>query len=334
MCQVLAIGARPAKPHGFQRRCAARLGRAGRPSLVLAGTYHRDVTSGEVRRWIGPVDGDQLRPLRLGLSLLGLLFLLASFIPNHGFDLYAYWVVHVDPYAPVIDDINGYGAFRYAPPIAMLMAPLGLLPWPAVVVGWLALQLAALWYIGRGWALALVVFPPVWLDIVYGNINILLAAMIVASFRQPAVWSFGLLTKVTPGVGLIWLAVRREWRALVVTIGVTAALSAAAVAIMGTGPWTDWAEIVLNRSGVSIPPDALPIPLLPRLVVAVAIIAWAAHTGRRWLVPIAVVCAMPLLWAIAFAPLVACWALVPPATAARIHDAIAGWSLRETATRR
>jgi hypothetical protein len=271
--------------------------------------------------------------LRYGLSLLGLVFLLASFIPNHGFDLYAYWVVHVDPYAPVIDDINGYGAFRYAPPIAMLMAPLGLLPWPAVVVGWLALQLAALWYIGRGWALALIVFPPVWLDIVYGNINILLAAMIVAGFRQPAVWSFALLTKVTPGVGLIWFAVRREWPALVAALVATAALATVSVAIMGIGPWTEWTEIVLRRGAVSIPPDALPIPLLPRLVGAVAIIVWAALTDRRWLVPVGVVLAMPLLWIIAFAPLVACWALVPPATAARIHDAIAGWSVRDTGSR-
>jgi len=260
--------------------------------------------------------------------LLGLLFLAASFIPNHGFDLYAYWVVHVDPYAPVIDDANGYGAFRYAPPLAMLMAPLGALPWPVVVAGWLALQLAALWYIGRGWALALIVFPPVWLDIVYGNINILLAAMIVAGFRQPAVWCFALLTKVTPGVGLLWFAVRREWRALAGAVLATAVLVVASVVIMGPGPWEAWFAIALNRSGVAIPPDALPIPLLPRLALAAAIIAWAAYTDRRWLVPVGVTLAMPLLWVIGFAPLVACWALVPSATASRIRAAIVDWSLR------
>jgi hypothetical protein len=285
------------------------------------------------QRSIAPVDRDELRPIRLGLSVLGVVFLVASFIPNHGFDLYAYWVVHIDPYAPVIDDANGFGAFRYAPPLAMLMAPLGLLPWPVVIAGWLALQLAALWYIGRAWALALVVFPPVWLDIVYGNINILLAAMIVAGFRQPAVWSFALLTKVTPGVGLIWFLVRREWRALVTVAVVTGALCLASVAIMGTGPWSEWFAIVLNRSGVAIPSDAVPIPFLPRAVAAAVIVAWAAHTDRRWLVPVGVTLAMPLLWAIAFAPLVACWALVPPATAARIRGAIVGWSLRGQAPR-
>ena len=280
------------------------------------------------KRWIAPVDGDQLRPLRLAFSLLGLVFLVASFIPLHGFDLYAYWVVDGDPYSRATDAVNASGSFWYAPPLAILMAPLGSLPWEAVVVGWLALQLAALWFIGRRWALALIVFPPVWLDIVYGNINILLAAMIVAGFRQPAVWSFALLTKVTPAVGLVWFAVRREWRVLVQLAAATAVLAAASVAIMGTGPWSEWVAILTDAGGTSIPSDALPIPLLPRLLMAVAIVAWGGYTDRRWLVPVGVTLAMPLLWAIAFAPLVACWALVPSATASRIHDAIAGWSSR------
>jgi hypothetical protein len=277
---------------------------------------------------MAPPAADALRPLRLGLSLLGLLFLVASFIPNHGFDLYAYWIVHIDPYAPIADDAYGYGAFRYAPPIAMLMTPFGLLPWEALVAGWLALQLAALWYIGRAWALALVVFPPVWLDIVYGNINILLAAMIVAGFKQPAVWSFGLLTKVTPGVGLLWFLVRREWRALAVVALVTAALCAVSVLVMGIGAWEKWLGVVFSRSGVAIPPDALPIPFLPRAVVAALVVAWAAYTDRKWLVPVGVVLAMPLLWWIAFAPLIACWALVPDSVAERIRESVGGWTFR------
>jgi hypothetical protein len=284
-----------------------------------------------VQRWISPIEGDDLRPLRLGLSLVGLLFLVASFIPNHGFDLYAYWMIGTDPYARATDAVNASGSFWYPPPLAMLMAPLGWLPWEAVVIGWFGLQLAALWFIGRSWALALIVFPPVWLDIVYGNINIFLAAMIVAGFRQPVVWSFALLTKVTPAVGLLWFAVRREWRALAHTAAATTVLGAVSVAVLGTEPWADWMAIVTAAGGASIPLDALPIPLLPRLALAAAVIAWAARTDRRWLVPAGVTLAMPLLWPIAFAPLIACWALISPAAALRIHDAIVGWSLRERA---
>ena len=45
-----------------------------------------------------------------------------------------------------------------------------------------------------------------------GNIHLLLGAVIVAGFRWPWLWALPLLTKVTPGVGLLWFALRREWR--------------------------------------------------------------------------------------------------------------------------
>ena len=114
-----------------------------------------------------------------------------------------------------------------------LFAPLGVLPWEVAVALWLGLQLAALWYIGREWALALIVFPPVWLDLVYGNINILIAAAVVAGYRYPAAWAFPLLTKVTPGVGALWFLGRREWRSLAIAVGVTALIAAASVLILG-----------------------------------------------------------------------------------------------------
>ncbi len=44
-------------------------------------------------------------------------------------------------------------------------------------------------------------------------------------FRYPAAWSLILLTKITPGIGLLWFAVRREWRALAIALGATAAIA-------------------------------------------------------------------------------------------------------------
>lgn len=246
-------------------------------------------------------DGQRL--LLYGLSALGLVFLTATFIPPHGYDLISYWLVNVD-YANVTD-LSGQGPFRYAPPIALAMTPLRSLPWEALVVLWLALQLAALWYIGGRWTLALIIFPPVWLDLVYGNINIMLAAVIVAGFRYPAVWSFALLTKVTPGVGLVWFAVRREWRSLALAIGATAAIIGVSIVIQGVGAWQVWLRFLTTSSAMPLPGDALPIPLLPRLIVATLIVALGGLTDRRWLVPVGVVVAMPTLWVIAFAPLVA-----------------------------
>ena len=73
-----------------------------------------------------------------------------------------------------------------------------------------------------GWRSALLVlaFPPVALELYHGNIHLLMAAAIVLGFRYPIGWSFLLLTKVTPGVGLVWFAVRREWRPLIIALGV------------------------------------------------------------------------------------------------------------------
>ena len=253
-----------------------------------------------------------LRPLRIPLSILGAFFVAASFIPglakSHGYDLTSYWLVNVD-YTNVAD-LSGQGPFRYAPAVALVMSPLRLLPWEGLVALWLLLQLASLWYIGRSWFLALVLFPPVWLDIVYGNINIFLGAMIVAGFRYPAVWAFALLTKVTPGVGIVWFAARREWRSLAIALGATAAIVLLSVVAQGVQLWADWIGFLRASSAMPLPFDALAIPVLPRAIVAALVAAWAGLTDRRWALPIAVTLAMPTLWVVSLAPLVAIVGLV------------------------
>lgn len=244
------------------------------------------------------------RPLLVPLSALGLLAIVGSFVAarSHGYDLFAYWIVNpADPYTAHRWE---QGGFNYAPPIALLLAPLGLLSWEAAEVVWLGLQLVALWYIGRRWFLVLVLFPPVWLDIVYGNINIFLAAMIVAGLRYPVVWAFGTLTKVTPGLGMAWFAVRREWRSLAIAIGVTGVIVFVSIVYQGPLVWADWLY-VLSQSG-NIPTEtSLPIPVALRAVLALVLIAWGARQDRRWTIPVAITLAMPTLWLIALTPLVA-----------------------------
>ena len=243
--------------------------------------------------------------LWLGLSALGLAFLIATILPPNGYDAYAYWVVDPrDPYAGVGVDLEGkdQGAFRYAP--VMALPPFELLPWPVFRYGWMTLQLVALWYVGRRWALALLLFTPVWLDLVYGNINILLAATVVAGFRHPWVWSFALLTKVTPGIGVLWFAVRREWRNLGLVVGAVVVLGVVSVPFVGIDLWRDWVLVLNSSAGMQSPGGTLPIPVLPRLVLAAIVVTWGALTDRKWTVAVAVTIAMPTLWPIAFAPLV------------------------------
>ena len=265
---------------------------------VRSDTLRADDLADRLRR-------DPGRILHLGLSVLGLAFLIGTVIPPNGYDALAYWLVDpLDPYARVGVDLEGKdeGAFRYAP--VMALPPFELLPWPVFRYSWMALQLAALWYVGRRWALALIVFTPVWLDLVYGNINILLAAAIVASFRHSWTWAFPLLTKVTPGVGILWYLVRRESRNLAVAVAATLLLAVASVPLVGVDVWRDWIGVLTSSSGMAPPSGALPIPLVPRLLVAAALVAWGALRDRRWVVPVAATVAMPTLWPIAFAPLI------------------------------
>lgn len=249
--------------------------------------------------------GRDLGFLRLPLSVLGLVMLAGVFLVWHSFDFYAYWVVNpADPYSLRSDNLQGLGVFRYAPPVALLFAPLHLLPLEVAEVAWMALQVAALWYIGRGWALALIVYPPVWFDIQTGNINILLAAGIVAGYRHPEVWTFALLSKATPAVGLVWFAVRREWLALTRVAAATGLLVAVSLAVQGAGVWADWIGVMAASSG-QFAPGALALPLIPRVAAAALLIGWGGLTDRRWTVPVGVTLAMPVLWPLALTPLVA-----------------------------
>jgi hypothetical protein len=118
----------------------------------------------------------------------------------------------------------------------------------------------------------------------------------VVGFRWPAAWSFVLLTKVTPGIGLLWFVVRREWRQLGIALGATALIVAVSSAIM-PGAWLDWLNLLAGLAGREGGTwAAVPIPFALRLPVAVALVVWGARTDRRWTVPVAGMLALPALW--------------------------------------
>src|SRR6185369_7409796 len=144
-------------------------------------------------------------------------------------DLHTYWATRDG-----IDYLNAnpfmIGAYLYAPVFAQLLGPLTGLPWPVFAAIWTAAIAAVyLWLVGR-WSVPLLLTMAVGLELFLGQIDFLLAAAIVVGLRYPAVWAFPILTKIAPGIGLLWFAVRKEWRnlaiALATTIGI-AAISAA-----------------------------------------------------------------------------------------------------------
>ncbi len=236
-----------------------------------------------------------------------LLLVVAPSAGTFGFDAYAYWAV--DPASPYRETAGALGAFTYSPVIARAFAPFGLLAFWQFLWLWTAVLAATVVWLGGARprpVLALLAFPPVALELYHGNVHLLMAAAIALGFRFPWTWSFVLLTKVTPGVGLAWFLVRREWRSLAVALGVTAALAAISLAI-DPDAWRSWVTDSLGATAAGAPLNQLsiPIPLWIRVPVALLVVAWGARTDRRWTVPVAATLALPVLWPTGFAVLAA-----------------------------
>lgn len=232
----------------------------------------------------------------VGLCLVIDVWLLALILGAGGFthDSYAYWAVDIaDPYGAGVGEQD---AFLYSPAVAQAFAVLGHLPWGVFLVSWSALLLGCVLWMAKGswyWVLPL---PPVLFDIIVGNVHILYAAAIVVGFRFPWTWSLMLLTKVTPGIGLLWFAVRREWRALAMALGVTGAIVVVSF-LMVPDLWRRWIDLLAASSQGETPALAVArAPLWMRLAVAAAIIAWGALTDRPWVLPIALLIAQPVVW--------------------------------------
>lgn len=252
------------------------------------------------------------RNARWLLTAIGLLWLGAvifGVLPynTHPNDSHAYWAVNpADPYRNA--SLGGEDAFLYAPVIAQLLGPFTLLPFDVFRVLLGAVSLGALTAVGAAYTL---VVPGVVEDLIRGNIHVLLAVAVIAGFRLPGAWTFVLLTKVTPGIGLVWFALRREWRALVQVAVVTTAIVAISMAVGGIGLWGDWIRLLLGNAGTDRTYEylffAMP-PLWVRLPFALAVVVWAALTSRRWAVPVACFLALPVIWPSGFALLAA----VPP----------------------
>ncbi len=211
-----------------------------------------------------------------------------------GLDAWAYWSVdQVHPYAQTV---GSYGAFLYGPPLAQVFGVLGQLPWPVFLVGWTGLLIATYAWMTKRYALVLLgLFPAAILELINGNVHLLLAVAIALGFAYPWTWSFVLLTKVTPGIGLVWFAVRREWRALAIVFAATAGVAAVSFAF-APWMWREWVDLLIAESAKPAAPKAIPIPLTLRLPIALLIVVWGARTDRYWTVPLAAFLAIPAMW--------------------------------------
>ena len=249
------------------------------------------------------------RLARDGFVILSVVFLALRLfqVPpwDQSVDAYAYWTTRDgDLYSSAGAGV--LGAYVYSPAFAQLLRPLVLLPWPVFVTIWTAFNLGAVWWLLGRWSLPAMLFLPIPFEIVSGNVHLLYAVAIVVGFRASWTWGLPLITKVTPGIGVLWFAARRAWRPFLVSVGVTGAVVLVSLALDAQA-WRQWVDVLSTSSSTPITVGwYLPVPLLYRLPVAGVVVILAAITERRWLLPVAVVLAMPVLWLNSLAVLAAC----------------------------
>lgn len=255
------------------------------PDAMHRMTRQAEAPGGTSVRW---------QAVRHGTLLAGLVWIVAQATGFVGpfTDARAYWLTGQGPWYATTYGIPD--AFSYSPAFAQFIAPLVLLPWPVFAGVWAAILFGSLaWLTGR-WLPLVILAPPVAFELYAGNIHILLAAAIAIGYRYPALWAFVLLTKVTPGIGLLWFAIRREWRSLGVALGATGIVVVVSFAL-APDAWGQWLAYL---SGARQPPQptAIPIPLIVRVVPAVSLVVWGAMTDRPWTVPVGAMLALPVLW--------------------------------------
>lgn len=217
---------------------------------------------------------------------------------------------HASLEAPYAGQVGDIGFYPYSPALLQFLSPLRALPFSAVVWLWGIVMLSSLVFCARRLTALLIVAPPIVSELMVGNLHLPMAAAIVLGFRWPHAWAFVLLTKVTPGIGLLWFAARREWRSLAVALGTTAAVATVSF-LVAPHLWTEWIAAITRSAGHELGSSQyhIDVPLAIRLPLAALVVLWGARTDRRWTVAVAATLALPVLWTAGFSALVGVVAL-------------------------
>jgi hypothetical protein len=283
-----------------------------------------------VRRLFEPVQVATRRLPGLGLialAAIGLLLLavVATFEWTHFNDEHAYWLAGARLAAgqPLYDPTaapNTPFAYWYPPPLAQLLAPItSFLSADAFSAIWTVVLLVCLWWLGGRnvvVALALIAFLPVAVELRVRNVHLLIAVCIVLALRRSWVfWIPAAAIKITPVLGVVYLAAAGRWRdALKVGVAGLAVLGVSVA--LGPGAWRDFLDVVGARAGTD-GGSLVAIPFAVRfgggalLAVAAGVVAGraaargASQLRGEVLLVVALTIANPTLWATAFSLLIA-----------------------------
>ncbi len=208
-------------------------------------------------------------------------------------------------------------AYQYPPPLAQVMAPVstvvGAWPFEYAWLGFMGLCLA--WI--AGWrllvALALVALLPVTIEFWYRNIHLQLAVLAVLAIRRwPALFGVGAMVKLSPAVGIVYLAAAGRWRAVAEVIVVMVAVGGISW-LLAPDLWSEFVHTLLAR-GPADTSGILPIPYILRVIAAVILAFIAGRVGGvrgEALAFLAIGVGLPTLWWTGFSYFVGLVVFVP-----------------------
>lgn len=244
-------------------------------------------------------------------------------------DEHAYWLAarRLLDGAPLYDPTAVQGtpyAYWYPPVLAQALVPVAaVLDTHTFSWAWTALLLACLWWLGGCsplGGLALIAFLPVAVELWFRNVQLVLAVCIAGGLLgRPWLFALGAAIKVSPGLGILYLAARGRWRDAILTSLVAGALLAASV-LLAPDLWREFIDVVLIGQGVSTGASILPVPFWVRALAAVLLTLGAARLRPSLgdpLVVVAIMVGSPTAYATGLALLAA---LAPVISRARRVD--------------
>ncbi|RYB95499.1 DUF2029 domain-containing protein [Nocardioides oleivorans] len=189
------------------------------------------------------------------------------------------------------------GAYLYSPAFAQAIWPFTYLPRAVFVAGVSLATTITLWWLLRplGWRWWVPLMLCCSFEIATGNVNWVFAVVAALGLRHPWLWAFPALTKVTPCVGPVWFLVRREWRALGVSVGATLGVVLVS-AVAAPELWRQWFDFLVSnadRSTSVLGGSLLPAPVI-RIPLAVVVVAVGARLGRTWVLPVGMILGSPV----------------------------------------
>ena len=252
-----------------------------------------------------------------GAAAIGFVFalwiLLGLGIDGHGgtggSDALAYWraghaIINGTPLYG--QDAGTASAYLYSPLFAQVVTPFTLLPQPLFVWAWRAFEVVCLRVAIGSWTragISILVFPPVIIELAYANVDLPIAAVCALAMQgRPATWSLPPIVKAAalPLVPLAFVVDRRTF----LRSGAIALAAVAVSIVIAPTLWRSYLDFLLTAQEPGWWTNfSRGIPLLPRLLVAIAL-GLAAIRWRR-LAPAAVLVGLPIVWLTTLSILVA-----------------------------